>query len=96
MTTEIINEQPHNTNSQKKELSTKDDQQTQQLDLSPLNDSSNKFPLEDSWSFWFYKNEKSKGWKDNVKFMTTVDFIEDFWGFVFDLFSDYTIPFGNN
>lgn len=38
-----------------------------------------KFPLENSWSFWFYKNEKSKEWKDNLVFITTVDFVEDFW-----------------
>jgi hypothetical protein len=42
-----------------------------------------KFPLENSWSFWFYKNEKSKEWKDNLVFITTVDFVEDFWAFVF-------------
>lgn len=45
-----------------------------------LNDVNVKFPLENSWSFWFYKNEKTKEWKDNVKFVTTVDFVEDFWG----------------
>ncbi len=38
-----------------------------------------KFPLENSWSFWFFKNEKSKEWKDNLVFITTVDFVEDFW-----------------
>jgi hypothetical protein len=42
-----------------------------------------KFPLENSWSFWFFKNEKSKEWKDNLKFITTVEFVEDFWGFTF-------------
>ena len=46
-----------------------------------LNDPTIKFPLENSWSFWFFKNEKSKSWKDNVKFITTVDFVEDFWGY---------------
>lgn len=48
-----------------------------------LNDPNIKFPLEDSWSFWFYKNEKSKSWKENVKFITSVDFVEDFWGYFF-------------
>lgn len=46
----------------------------------PMDDSGIKFPLENSWSFWFYKNEKSKSWKENVKFITTVDYVEDFWG----------------
>ena len=47
--------------------------------VSPIDDISIKFPLQDSWSFWFYKNEKTKTWKENVKFITTVDFVEDFW-----------------
>jgi hypothetical protein len=47
--------------------------------VSPLDDVNIKFPLQDSWSFWFYKNEKTKTWKENVKFITTVDFVEDFW-----------------
>lgn len=45
-----------------------------------LSDPNIKFPLENSWSFHFYKNEKTKTWKENVKFITTVDFVEDFWG----------------
>jgi len=45
-----------------------------------INDPNIKFPLENSWSFWFYKNDKLKDWKDNVKFITTVDYVEDFWG----------------
>ena len=49
---------------------------------SVLTDPNIKFPLENSWSFWFYKNEKTKTWKENVKFITTVDFVEDFWGLV--------------
>lgn len=50
------------------------------LSQSILADSNIKFPLENSWSFHFYKNDKNKSWKDNVKFITTVDFVEDFWG----------------
>lgn len=49
---------------------------------SVLADPNIKFPLENSWSFWFYKNEKTKSWKENVKFITTVDFVEDFWGLI--------------
>lgn len=60
-----------------------DDQQLQQLlqhDL--INDPNVKYPLENSWSFWFYKGEKTKSWKDNVKFITSVDYVEDFWAYV--------------
>lgn len=51
---------------------------TKQQDLS-LYDPNIKYPLENSWSFWFYKGEKTKTWKENVKFITTVDYVEDFW-----------------
>jgi len=51
-----------------------------QVSQSILADPNIKFPLENSWSFHFYKNEKTKQWKENVKFITTVDFVEDFWG----------------
>ena len=56
--------------------------QTQEQNRS-LADPNIKFPLENSWSFHFFKNEKTKTWKENVKFITTVDFVEDFWGLVF-------------
>jgi len=54
--------------------------QQQIVSQSILADQNIKFPLENSWSFWFYKNEKLKSWKENVKFITTVDYVEDFWG----------------
>lgn len=57
-----------------------DTTQDNQLTKSVLADPNIKFPLENSWSFHFYKNEKTKTWKENVKFITTVDFVEDFWG----------------
>jgi len=53
---------------------------TSNSSMSPLNDPNHKFPLENSWAFWFYKNDKSKSWQDNVKKITSVDFVEDFWG----------------
>lgn len=49
-------------------------------DVATLNESSVKFPLENGWSFWFYKNDKTKEWKENIKFIATVEFVEDFWG----------------
>lgn len=58
-------------------------QPQQQLDPATqaiISDPNVKFPLENTWSFWFYKNDKNKEWKDNVKFITSVDFVEDFWG----------------
>jgi hypothetical protein len=57
-------------------FSTRSEQQVEAL----INDPNFKFPLENSWAFWFYKNDKSKQWKENVKFITNVEFVEDFWG----------------
>jgi len=84
MTTEIANN--IDPSQQQKQLaSTKQIEQVTQnaSDLSIVSPTSNlnmKYPLENSWSFWFFKNEKSNDWKDNLVFITTVDFVEDFWG----------------
>ena len=37
------------------------------------------FPLEDSWSFWFFKNDRQCEWKDNLIKITTVATVESFW-----------------
>jgi hypothetical protein len=69
------------TNSSSLNSSTKSDEPNQHdYDISPLNDPNIKYPLENGWSFWFYKGEKSKSWKENVKFITKVAYVEDFWG----------------
>jgi hypothetical protein len=44
-----------------------------------------KYPLENSWSFWFFKNDKNKLWKDNLVYITSVEFVEDFWAYVVNL-----------
>lgn len=56
-----------------------DDQTIAQIHHDLIYDPNVKYPLENSWSFWFYKGEKTKTWKENVKFITTVDYVEDFW-----------------
>ena len=75
MTTEVALQQSH----EHTQLKSRDETGKHQGIVSPLDEANIKFPLQDSWSFWFYKNEKTKSWKENVKFMTTVDFVEDFW-----------------
>lgn len=37
------------------------------------------FPLEDSWSFWFFKNDRQAEWQDNLIQITTVSTVEGFW-----------------
>jgi hypothetical protein len=37
--------------------------------------------LTSNWSFWLFRNDKSKKYKDNVKFISTIGSIEEFWRF---------------
>lgn len=39
-----------------------------------------KHPLQNKWALWFFKNDKSKDWKANLKIITAFDTVEDFWG----------------
>uniref|UniRef100_A0A3B1KHZ4 Eukaryotic translation initiation factor 4E family member 1B n=1 Tax=Astyanax mexicanus TaxID=7994 RepID=A0A3B1KHZ4_ASTMX len=38
-----------------------------------------KHPLQNRWALWFYKNDKSKMWQDNLRLITKFDTAEDFW-----------------
>jgi len=38
-----------------------------------------KHPLQNVWSLWFFKNDKSRNWADNLKCVTNVSTVEDFW-----------------
>lgn len=38
-----------------------------------------KHPLQNAWTLWFYKNDKSRSWDENQKAIITVDTVEDFW-----------------
>jgi translation initiation factor 4E len=40
---------------------------------------SGKHILQDKWSFWFYKCDKSRDWKDNLLHITDICTVEDFW-----------------
>nr|ACF75515.1 translation initiation factor eIF-4E [Philodina roseola] len=37
------------------------------------------FPLQDSWTFWYFKNDRMSDWKDNLINITTVTTVESFW-----------------
>lgn len=39
-----------------------------------------KHPLQNKWALWFFKNDKSKSWANNLRQITTFDTVEDFWG----------------
>lgn len=54
-----------------------------------------KHPLRDSWTLWYFKNDKSvKRWEDNLKQVFTFDTIEDFWGLVHYLVPPSSLPIG--
>ncbi|XP_025021916.1 eukaryotic translation initiation factor 4E-like [Python bivittatus] len=38
-----------------------------------------KHPLQNRWALWFFKNDKSKTWQDNLRLVTKFDTVEDFW-----------------
>ncbi|XP_064389693.1 eukaryotic translation initiation factor 4E-like [Halichondria panicea] len=38
-----------------------------------------KHPLQNKWSLWYLKQDKSKDWKDNLKNVISFDTVEDFW-----------------
>lgn len=35
--------------------------------------SSKKHPLQNKWALWFFKNDKTKSWKDNLRLVTSFD-----------------------
>ncbi|KAK5896728.1 hypothetical protein CesoFtcFv8_009858 [Champsocephalus esox] len=38
-----------------------------------------KHPLQNKWALWFFKNDKSKTWQANLRLISKVDTVEDFW-----------------
>ncbi|XP_046695245.1 eukaryotic translation initiation factor 4E-1B isoform X2 [Silurus meridionalis] len=52
-----------------------------------------RHPLQNRWALWFYKNDKSKMWQDNLRLITKFDTVEDFWGVVRVLSSQLPPPF---
>jgi translation initiation factor 4E len=38
-----------------------------------------KHPLQNDWTLWYFKNDRSKNWEDNLKQVITFDTVEDFW-----------------
>lgn len=56
-------------------LSFPDDSQEQQQ---PIED---KLPLKHAWGSYFYKADKQRDWKQNVIYITSINYVEDFWSF---------------
>nr|XP_012321755.1 eukaryotic translation initiation factor 4E type 1B [Aotus nancymaae] len=46
---------------------------------SPLKVKREPHPLQNRWALWFFKNDRSRAWQDNLHLVTKVDTVEDFW-----------------
>ncbi|MGH0132640.1 UNVERIFIED_CONTAM: hypothetical protein FKN15_049715 [Acipenser sinensis] len=38
-----------------------------------------KHPLQNKWALWYFKNDKSKSWTENLRLIAKFDTVEDFW-----------------
>jgi len=38
-----------------------------------------KHPLQNTWTLWFYKNDKTKSWTANLREIISFNTVEDFW-----------------
>ncbi|XP_038677831.1 eukaryotic translation initiation factor 4E family member 1c isoform X3 [Scyliorhinus canicula] len=38
-----------------------------------------KHPLQNRWALWYFKNDKTKGWTENLRLIAKFDTVEDFW-----------------
>ncbi|PFX24420.1 eukaryotic translation initiation factor 4E-like [Stylophora pistillata] len=63
----------------KEEEKAKDGQSTEDGASVPLPEYV-KHPLQNKWALWFFKNDKTKSWKANLRQVTSFDTVEDFWG----------------
>ena len=43
--------------------------------------SDEKLPLKNAWGTFFYKADKQRDWKQNVIYITSINYVEDFWSF---------------
>nr|XP_003936234.2 eukaryotic translation initiation factor 4E type 1B [Saimiri boliviensis boliviensis] len=46
---------------------------------SPMKVKRELHPLQNRWALWFFKNDRSRAWQDNLQLVTKVDTVEDFW-----------------
>ncbi|XP_011491496.1 eukaryotic translation initiation factor 4E isoform X2 [Oryzias latipes] len=38
-----------------------------------------KHPLQNRWALWYFKNDKTKSWTENLRLISKFDTVEDFW-----------------
>ncbi|CAF4110319.1 unnamed protein product [Rotaria socialis] len=47
----------------------------------PQQSNDDKLQLKNAWGTYFYKADKQRDWKQNVIYITSISYIEDFWSF---------------
>lgn len=55
-----------------------------------------EFPLQNSWSFYFLKNDHTRSWIDNLVFIATVRTVEQFWSVVNHMQSVAKVQFNSD
>lgn len=58
-----------------------------------------KHPLNSAWTLWYFKNDRTKDWSENLREVITFDTVEDFWAIYthvelasrLSVFSDYSL-----
>ena len=38
-----------------------------------------KHQLQNTWTFWYFENNKNKAWEDNLRIVSSFTTVEDFW-----------------
>merc|ERR1712112_156308 len=55
-----------------------------------------KHLLGSSWTFWFYKNDRSQSWKQSQRAVMTFSTVEDFWALTHHLMLASELPPGSD
>uniref|UniRef100_A0A8C2CNS7 Eukaryotic translation initiation factor 4E family member 1c n=1 Tax=Cyprinus carpio TaxID=7962 RepID=A0A8C2CNS7_CYPCA len=53
-----------------------------------------KHPLQNRWALWYFKNDKSKSWTENLRLISKFDTVEDFWALYNHIQQPSKIGFG--
>jgi len=55
-----------------------------------------KHPLQNAWTLWFFRNDKSRTWDENQRAIITVSTVEDFWALYNHIEVPSKIPVGSD
>nr|XP_061794182.1 eukaryotic translation initiation factor 4E-like isoform X1 [Nerophis lumbriciformis] len=53
-----------------------------------------KHPLQNKWALWYFKNDKSKSWTENLRLISKFDTVEDFWALYNHIQQPSKLPVG--